>query len=386
MIKFIFENVSMAVVGLLTGGFVGGLVLGGGMTGAVIGGLTGAALLVLMNILCHFTEWHIAQKKMKYASVGILPGVLIGGSLLLGFGVPGAVIFGIANAIVFATLIDQMVENHAKKKRYVLYRGHYFVLFLLGSIGTFVTINIIGIVNNFVDIEALVAKLPFFFIVSMEIGAGFIVCLVGLAIKKRKQATWSQAVKASKKMFFILAGIVALLMIVSTLIRFAGIPIAGLVLAITGLVIPYAVGLVLPLSLGYLLASNTNRPIMGSVFSLVGGLLVLLVGISVAPVLLLPGSGLMWAGLMIGLFMVMLSIFGMAKPDSHLFTGCSIIVFSILSFIGAAGGLVVGGLLGLAGGTLIAAWNGGYAKPVGDDPDLSKGKDIPAAPSNTISG
>ncbi|UOE75818.1 DUF6114 domain-containing protein [Parageobacillus thermoglucosidasius] len=387
MIKLFFETLSMIVIGFVTGSFAGGLVFGQGMSGALIGGVMAVLLLVLMTVLFHFKKWNKAKTKMKYASIGILPGALIGGSQLLGFGARGAIIFGISNAIIFSTLIDKMIESHVKKERYVLYNGHYFIIFLLGSIGTFVAINVIGIIDNLVDFGNLVTKLPFYLTSLIVVVAVLAIYVIEVLMKKRKLETWSQTVKASRNMLFALSGIVAVLLIATLLARLEMIPLNSLIRGVAGLVLPYGVGLFLPLSFGYLLAANKNRPVMGSVFSLIGGGLVLLVGISVAPMLLLPGSGLMWAGLIIGMFMVMLSIFSMVKPETHLFTGCSIIICSILSFIGAAGGLVVGGLLGLIGGTFIAAWDGVLSKTNFHDHDIPKGsKDIPSVNSNTIIG
>ncbi|WP_017434974.1 DUF6114 domain-containing protein [Saccharococcus caldoxylosilyticus] len=385
MIKLFFETLSMIVIGLVTGAFAGGLVFGKGMGGAMIGGGTGAALLALLTMLFHFMKWDKA--KMKYASTSLLPGALIGGSQLLGFGAKGAVIFGFCNAIIYSTLIHKMVENHVNKERYVLYHGHYLILFLLGSIGTFVAINVIGIIDHLVNFNKAAMELPFYLTNLAVVVVALLIYATGVLIKKRKQETWPQAVQASRNMPFILAAIIAVLMVVFTCTHLGMVSLDGVVRRVAGLVLPYGVGVFLPLSFGYLLASNKHRPVMGAVFSLVGGSLILLVGISVAPMLLLPGSGLMWAGLVIGMVMMMLSILSMAKPETHLFTGCLIIICSILSFIGAAGGLVVGGLLGLIGGTFIAAWNGVLSKTGSNDHDLSKRpKDIPTVNSNTITG
>lgn len=131
-----------------------------------------------------------------------------------------------------------------------------------------------------------------------------------------------------------------------------------MIYTVLGIAVPYGTGLFLPLSFGYLLSLNSNRPVKGAVLAIVGSLFVIGIGISVAPMLLLLGSGLMWAGLIMGLFMMMFSLSVLFRPESHFFAGCSIIVLSILSFLGAAGGLIIGGVLGLIGGTLIAAWAG----------------------------
>lgn len=387
MLKLILENVVMAIIGLLTGAFIGGLPLGHGLVGALIGGFTGAALLVLLTLLFHAKKWEKAKTILKYASIGILPGMFIGGSKPLSLGVNGAIIFGIISAIIYATIIYKMIESHQKSERYFVFTGHYLILFLLGSISVFVTILIVDFVGHLVDFEKLVLKMPVYLTTLLLIGGFLGIYFVGFLIKKRKLKTWSLAFKSTKKSLIILASILLAIMLSILLTRMEYISLNHFILAVTGVVIPYGVGLVLPLSFGYLLANNNNRPMMGSVFSLVGGILVMVIGISVAPMLLLPGSGLLWAGLITGMFMIMFSLFSMAKPDTHLFAGCSIIIFSILSFIGAAGGLIVGGLLGIVGGTLIAAWNGGSSKTMDDDPEVHKSpKDIPSVPSNTISG
>ncbi|QQK78701.1 hypothetical protein HUG20_01485 [Salicibibacter cibi] len=69
-----------------------------------------------------------------------------------------------------------------------------------------------------------------------------------------------------------------------------------------------------------------------------------------------------------------------------MFTGSSIIIFSILSFIGAAGGLIIGGLLGIAGGILIAAWNGSVPKKDDYDEMEEGSQDISSASPHTVNG
>ncbi len=66
----------------------------------------------------------------------------------------------------------------------------------------------------------------------------------------------------------------------------------------------------------------------------------------------------MWAGLVTGLVMMVLAVLSIIKPDSHVVLGSFLILTSILSFIGAAGGLIIGGVIGLLGGALVAGWNG----------------------------
>lgn len=124
------------------------------------------------------------------------------------------------------------------------------------------------------------------------------------------------------------------------------------------LVVPFAVAGLAALLPGVVLSRNHVRPFFGSLLGILSGASVLWVGLNVAPLLLLPGSGLMWAGTVIGLLMMAASLLPLFYPSSSLVTGIVLICLSILSFIGAAGGLVIGGLVGILSGSLIASWQG----------------------------
>ncbi|AVX20080.1 hypothetical protein SAMN02745885_00944 [Carboxydocella sporoproducens DSM 16521] len=111
-------------------------------------------------------------------------------------------------------------------------------------------------------------------------------------------------------------------------------------------------------SWGFILVQNRKRPVLGAVLTLLGSILVIWFGIDIAPVLFLPGSGLYWAGMVLGLGLLALSLLALFFPRWHLGLGVTILILSILSYVGAAGGLVLGGLLSLLGGCLILAWAG----------------------------
>ncbi|MBE3552015.1 MAG: hypothetical protein IMX06_04010 [Kyrpidia tusciae] len=125
-----------------------------------------------------------------------------------------------------------------------------------------------------------------------------------------------------------------------------------------GISLPLIIATFLSILPGYVFALNRSRPAWGGLLSLGAGGLVLWVGISIAPLLFLPGSGLMWAGLVIGSCMAAAALLSLVIPRSHSVIGITLILLSILSFVGAAGGLVVGGLLGVIGGSLVFAWQG----------------------------
>lgn len=48
----------------------------------------------------------------------------------------------------------------------------------------------------------------------------------------------------------------------------------------------------------------------------------------------------------------------MVLPQMHVFIGSVIVILSILSYVGAVGGLIIGGIFGIIGGSLILAWHG----------------------------
>ncbi len=120
--------------------------------------------------------------------------------------------------------------------------------------------------------------------------------------------------------------------------------------------LPFLVAGFFALLPGIIFSRNHNRPLFASLLGILSGGLVLWVGINVAPLLFLPGSGLMWAGMVIGALMLVVSVLPLIYPQFSPVLGGLLIFFSILSFVGAAGGLVVGGLLGILSGSLTAAW------------------------------
>lgn len=95
--------------------------------------------------------------------------------------------------------------------------------------------------------------------------------------------------------------------------------------------------------------------------ALIGGIIVLLVGVDRLVELIQFGSypggaGLDGAldlafGMTCGLIMVVGAIMLSTKSQHHRIWGVTVLVFSILSVIGTAGGIFIGLLLGLVGGT-----------------------------------
>lgn len=383
-LKPVLESLTLIIIGFVTGSFIGGLPLGYGLTGALIGGVTGAVILTVLVQLMKFKQWHTAADIIMYVTIGLLPGLLIGGSAIIGLGVTGAILFGIVSSIIYSTVIYKWIKTSEQKARYIRYPGHYTVLFLLGSLSVFIAILVIDFLGNVLNFEELILKIPLFPTITGIVGLAFPFYIIRLFFQKRKHEAWSEAFRANRRL---LIGLLSLAILISATlfsVHAGWIPLNTLIYTVAGIFIPYGIGLILPLSFGFLLAFNENRPVMGAVFALVGSIFVILIGISVAPMLLLPGSGLMWAGLITGLFMLMFSLSALFKPETHFFSGCSIIVLSILSFLGAAGGLIIGGILGIVGGTFIAAWAG--RDTVSKDDDASVTNHDVQIESNTVSG
>lgn len=139
-------------------------------------------------------------------------------------------------------------------------------------------------------------------------------------------------------------------------------------IAAYGTSITFILWLLFSLPLGFMFAANRTRPVVGGVMTLFGGLMVLWIGLNLAPILFAPKSGLYWSGLVIGLSMCTISIFAMAYPRSHVPIGAITIILSILSIIGAGGGLIIGCLSGILGGSLMVGWDGlKQEAPVGQD-------------------
>ena len=108
---------------------------------------------------------------------------------------------------------------------------------------------------------------------------------------------------------------------------------------------------------------SSDRPGAAYILSLIGGIFVIVGGVIIAVVRaalsfmfggiggLIGVLGIVW-GVLILVFASRLN----SDPGSHSTSGALIIFFSILSWIGALGGLFIGFLLGLIGGILAITW------------------------------
>lgn len=115
-------------------------------------------------------------------------------------------------------------------------------------------------------------------------------------------------------------------------------------------------GSLLSFPLGVMVAANRYRPVIGGFFILIAGALVTWIGINLAPILFLPRSGLYWMGMIVGLAICAVAFLSCTFTENHLALGITAIILSIISFLGAAGGMFIGGILGIIGGAMVLAW------------------------------
>jgi hypothetical protein len=115
-------------------------------------------------------------------------------------------------------------------------------------------------------------------------------------------------------------------------------------------------GSLLSFPLGIMVAANRYRPVIGGTFILIAGALVTWVGINIAPILFMPRSGLYWMGMIVGLAICAVAFLSLSFAENHMTLGITAIILSIVSFLGAAGGMFIGGILGILGGSMVLAW------------------------------
>jgi hypothetical protein len=98
------------------------------------------------------------------------------------------------------------------------------------------------------------------------------------------------------------------------------------------------------------------RPLVGAVLLLLGGATIGYVPAQFASELLLIGGAFTVIGLVLAVAVAFCGVAALAKPRFSTVFGTLGIVFSTLSLFGALGGLLVGMVVGTAGGILCYAW------------------------------
>jgi hypothetical protein len=99
-----------------------------------------------------------------------------------------------------------------------------------------------------------------------------------------------------------------------------------------------------------------SRPLWAGLFSLAGGLTILLLPADQYTVLTLPGTA-GFAGFLLGGLIAALGVLLCFQPDHHNMISIAIVLAALASFIYTnLGGFLVGMLLALTGGSLAFAW------------------------------
>ncbi|OYD06983.1 DUF6114 domain-containing protein [Paludifilum halophilum] len=112
---------------------------------------------------------------------------------------------------------------------------------------------------------------------------------------------------------------------------------------------------------------KSKRPRAGLVLLLLSGAITLYIPVQLYWLAFVPGS-FAFTGILFGTLLFACGGIGWMMPQYCRLLGIFGILFSILSLIGALGGLVIGMLLGIVGGCLCFAWR--------NDPDPKKSKPI----------
>jgi hypothetical protein len=101
--------------------------------------------------------------------------------------------------------------------------------------------------------------------------------------------------------------------------------------------------------------SDTTRPWRGSIVAFLGGALIVLVAMTVSQGYF--NFGVAERGQVIGLIICALALTAVSAPHSAPILGAGIVVAGVVSFPIGLGGLIVGAILSVVGGGLVAAWS-----------------------------
>lgn len=127
----------------------------------------------------------------------------------------------------------------------------------------------------------------------------------------------------------------------------------------------------------------SGRPVLGSGLLVVAGLLMLFVTYQFTMELLMLGSAFTVIGFIFGTLVVLTGVLALAAPELSTPIGMTGIALSILGIIGALGGLLVGTILGIAGGSLLIAWQPATVSSRDEQPATSS-KPVPADESGSF--
>ena len=128
-------------------------------------------------------------------------------------------------------------------------------------------------------------------------------------------------------------------------------------------------------------AWKNQRPFWGATLSLLAGLAILWMPLHLFPFAFLPDT-LIFLGYLFSGLVIATAVAGYLLPSASTYLGILVILFSIVSIFGALGGLFVGTLLGILGGSLMVAWQPkaatAPAAPAPGDPASAPASPAPA--------
>ncbi|MEW9031422.1 MAG: DUF6114 domain-containing protein [Planifilum fimeticola] len=99
-----------------------------------------------------------------------------------------------------------------------------------------------------------------------------------------------------------------------------------------------------------------RRPKAGLILVILAGLIILWIPVNLYWLAFVPGS-FAFTGLLFGTMVLLCGILGWIMPQYVRLLGVFAMVLSIISIMGALGGLLIGTVLGVVGGSLCAAWD-----------------------------
>ncbi len=101
---------------------------------------------------------------------------------------------------------------------------------------------------------------------------------------------------------------------------------------------------------------RARRPFAGGVMLILAGMIIAAIPIRLQTIPVTSGPSKAALGIVFGAMVIACGTFALVKPDLSTLIGVTGIAMSILSIIGAFGGLVIGMLVGIVGGNLCIAW------------------------------
>lgn len=116
---------------------------------------------------------------------------------------------------------------------------------------------------------------------------------------------------------------------------------------------------------------RSERPFWGGALLMLAGLVIGWVPIQFAAELVFIGGTFTVIGLVFAVFVFLTGAFALHRPDLSTILGITGVALSILSLLGALGGLFVGMLIGIIGGNLCVAWKPEDADEDADDPSAA---------------